>query len=111
MPILDLVFHDTDGDPLDLAPEEWHLVRLERFLDETRPSSLHIHCFAGVSRSPAVASFALAYLHPELAEAEVARVVLAVRPQALPNPHLLRLADGRLGRRLEEAWEGVTSRY
>ncbi|MDL2342697.1 hypothetical protein QOL99_00890 [Deinococcus sp. MIMF12] len=110
-PVLELVFHDTDGDPLDHAPQEWHLARLERFLDGVRPPSLHVHCFAGISRSPALASFALAYLHPERSDPEVVRRVLEARPQALPNAHLLRLADGRLGRSLARAWRRQAQRY
>ncbi len=55
VPVLDLVFHDTDGDPLDHMPEAWHLVRLERFLDQACADVgwVHVHCFAGMSRSPA----------------------------------------------------------
>lgn len=111
--VLELVFHDTDGDLLDYAPEAWHLVRLERFLDDAgvRGGWLHVHCFAGMSRSPALASFALASLHPELTDAQVVRRILKVRPQAVPNVHLLRLADARLGRRLERAWKRQAGRY
>lgn len=104
VPVLPLVFHDTDGDDLDVLPEIWHLIRLARFLDEVRAAALHVHCFAGISRSPALASFVLGHLHPEWSDTQVVEAVLAVRPQAVPNAHLLGLADARLGRCLTRAW-------
>ena len=117
VPILDLVFHDAenDGDALDHLPERWHLEQVARFLAQLSPQdpdfSLHVHCYAGVSRSPAVASFVLAFLTPKLTDAQIVRHVLAARPQAVPNRLLLDHADELLGRKLRCAWGKVASRY
>ena len=89
--MLDLVFHDTedDGDALDHLPERWHLEQVARFLaglpTQNLEFSLHVHCYAGVSRSTAVASFVLASLTLRLNDAQIVRQVLAARPQAVPN--------------------------
>lgn len=70
-PVLELAFHDAEGeDARDHLPEHWHLERVARFLNglpvTAAPLVLHVHCFAGVSRSTAVASFALAVLESTL---------------------------------------------
>lgn len=111
-PLLSLIFHDTDGDSLDTVPETWHLTRVRRFL-ETHPAieHLHVHCFAGISRSPAVASFALALRAPEWTDAGIVAAVLAARPQAQPNPLLLQLIDEDQDRRLTEAWRDATEKF
>ena len=107
--MLDLVFHDTedDGDVLDHLPERWHLEQVARFLaglpTHTSEFSLHVHCYAGVSRSTAVASFVLASLTLRLNDAQIVRQVLAARPQAVPNQLLLKHADELLGRKLHRA--------
>ncbi len=117
LPVLDLVFHDTedDGDALDHLPERWHLEQVARFLAglpiQDPEFSLHVHCFAGVSRSTAVASFVLASLAPKLTDAQVVRQVLAARPQAVPNWLLLNHADELLGRKLHRAWVKQAGRY
>ena len=117
LPILDLVFHDTedDGDPLDHLPELWHLEQVARFLADLPTQapdfSLHVHCYAGVSRSTAVASFVLASLTSKLTDAQIVRQVLAARPQAVPNQLLLKHADELLGRKLYRAWGRQASRY
>ncbi|WP_291430778.1 hypothetical protein [Deinococcus sp.] len=111
-PLLTLVFHDADGDDLDEPPQPWHLRQIERFLvGPGAGQELHVHCFAGISRSPAVASFALTVLHPELADDDVVRRVLAVRPQAQANPLILDLIDAHTGRELRAAWQAATERY
>ena len=107
--MLDLVFHDTedDGDALDHLPERWHLEQVARFLaglpTQNLEFSLHVHCYAGVSRSTAVASFVLASLTLRLNDAQIVRQVLAARPQAVPNQLLLKHADELLGRKLHRA--------
>lgn len=111
-PLLTLAFHDTDGDDLDVPPGAWHLTQVQRFLErEARGHDLHVHCFAGISRSPAVASFALAVVQPDLSDEEIVAAVLAARPQAHPNPYLLALADDPLGRDLCRTWIQETERY
>jgi predicted protein tyrosine phosphatase len=107
VPVLDLRFHDTDGDPRDMEPEEFHLEQVRFFLAEQQPDWLHVHCFAGVSRSTAVASFALACQHPDWTDAQIVEAVQAVRPFALPNALMLRQIDRLLGRHLKRAWDGA----
>jgi predicted protein tyrosine phosphatase len=104
VPILDLRFHDADGDPQDVKPEEHHLKRVRGFLAEQQPEWLHVHCYAGVSRSTAVASFALACQHPDWTDAQIVEAVRAVRPIAQPNALLLGQIDRLLGRKLKRAW-------
>lgn len=111
-PCLSLVFHDTDGDVLDEPPQPWHLTQVERFLVEAGEGrAVHVHCFAGISRSPALASFVLALRHPAWRDAAVVAAVLRVRPQAQPNATVLALADDHLGRRLRGAWRRAAARY
>ena len=112
VPILDLVFHDSDGQRGDLKPQAWHLVKVQRFLAELDgDTALHVHCFAGVSRSTAVACFVLAILEPGLTDTQIVRRVLDVRPVAMPNRLLLKHADALLGRHLQRTWTAQAGRY
>jgi predicted protein tyrosine phosphatase len=116
LPVLDLAFHDseTDEDSLDILPEGWHLERVARFLDRlpTTPDfPLHVHCYAGVSRSTAVASFVLGWLNPKLSDAQIVSQVLTARPQAVPNRLILMHADELLNRNLRRAWLKQSGRY
>ncbi|WP_189008922.1 hypothetical protein [Deinococcus malanensis] len=103
-PVLELTFHDADGDLLDWVPETWHVERVQRFLQQFQPAWLHVHCFAGMSRSTAMASAALACLVPELSDEEVVASILRERPHATPNKLLLEAIDLVLERCLEDAW-------
>lgn len=104
VPVLDLRFHDSDGDPQDVVAEEHHLEQVSAFLTEQQPGWLHVHCYAGVSRSTAVASFALACQHPDWTDAQIVEAVREVRPVAQPNALMLRQIDRLLGRQLKRAW-------
>ena len=57
-----------------------------------------LHCGAGVSRSPAIALAVLCQAQPDLAESEVYKQFLRLRPQAFPNARIVQLADKLLGR-------------
>jgi predicted protein tyrosine phosphatase len=57
-----------------------------------------IHCFAGISRSTAGAFIALCHLAPETDEMELALRIRQSSRVASPNPKLVELADGVLGR-------------
>ncbi|AWN22141.1 hypothetical protein DKM44_01870 [Deinococcus irradiatisoli] len=106
VPVLDLIFHDTDGsDDLDTLPERWHLEQVEGFLARHLPERLHVHCYAGVSRSTAIATFALACFTPQLTEAQIVAAVRAQRPLATPNELLLRHIDAYAGRHFRRAWK------
>lgn len=86
----------TDG---HILPGEEHLDRLLAFIgawDQADP--LVIHCYAGVSRSPAAAYIAACALAPQRCEFELARDLRRISPTATPNRRLVALADRRLGR-------------
>lgn len=59
---------------------------------------LVVHCYAGVSRSPAFA-YAIACMRgPERDEAEIATELRGASPSATPNRLIVALADAALGR-------------
>ncbi|PZO82256.1 MAG: hypothetical protein DI629_01775 [Mesorhizobium amorphae] len=70
---------------------------------------LLVHCYAGISRSTAVAFILAAASEPGRDEAELAAELRALSPMATPNPYLVRLADDALGRagRMVEAIAGI----
>ncbi len=86
-----------------VAPREGHvlaraehvetLIAFIRRWDRARP--LIVHCYAGVSRSPAAAFIAACAL-TAAREIEIARNLRRLSPTASPNPHLIALADSIL---------------
>ncbi len=89
---------DTNTDGHILAGEE-HIDRLLAFIEQwDQADPLVIHCYAGVSRSPAAAYVAACALAPHRCEFEVARELRRISPTATPNRRLVALADRRLGR-------------
>jgi predicted protein tyrosine phosphatase len=60
---------------------------------------LLLHCWMGISRSPAAAFILACAGNPSRSEAQIAAALRRVAPSATPNPLMVRLADGRLGRR------------
>jgi predicted protein tyrosine phosphatase len=82
-----------------VLPSDEHIERLLGFLqDWDRAAPLVIHCYAGVSRSPAAAFVAACALAPHRCEMELARELRLASPTATPNRRLVALADERLGR-------------
>lgn len=87
------------------APRDGHklagaedLARLLDFLRGwDRRQNLLIHCWAGVSRSPAAAFIAACAL-TDASEETIARELRKKSPSATPNPHLVALADAALAR-------------
>ncbi len=78
---------------------ESHVEKLLAFVrrwDQTGP--LLIHCWAGVSRSPAAAFIAACALRPHRHEGEIAQTIRANSPTATPNARLVAIADAMLGR-------------
>lgn len=61
------------------------------------PVTAVVHCFAGVSRSPAAAFILACQALGEGREEEALRYVLSLRPQAIPNGLVVRLADELMG--------------
>lgn len=82
-----------------ILPGAEHIERLLDFLaDWDRNEPLVIHCYAGVSRSPAAAFIAACALGPERAEIDVALDLRRASPTATPNRRLVALADHMLDR-------------
>lgn len=82
-----------------VLPGDEHIDRLLAFLEEwDRAAPLVIHCYAGVSRSPAAAFVAACALAPQRCEFELAQELRRASPTATPNRRLVALADRRLAR-------------
>ncbi|WP_019587669.1 hypothetical protein [Deinococcus apachensis] len=103
-PRLNLRLHDVWFDSgRHVLPTDEHLDLVDAFLTTHQPAHLHVSCLAGVSRSAALALFALARAHPGLSDREVVQRLLEVRPPCFPNPLIVGLVDRRLGRHLSAA--------
>lgn len=92
----DIAFAGT-GDLI--APSEDHIGQLIDFVkswDQSAP--LIIHCWMGVSRSPAAALIAALALHPDQDELALATRLRQVAPHATPNIRLIEFGDQALGR-------------
>jgi len=79
-----------------------HIERLLAFLhdwDRDRAAPLVIHCYAGVSRSPAAAFVGACALSPARCEMEIARALRRASPHATPNRRFVALADRMLDRK------------
>jgi predicted protein tyrosine phosphatase len=92
-----------------MAAEE-HVDRLISFIEAwDQADPMVIHCYAGVSRSPAAAYIAACALAPHRCEFELAQELRRSSPTATPNRRLVALADRRLGRegRMVSAIAGI----
>ena len=82
-----------------VAPDAPHIERLIAFSRHwNRQGPLVVHCWAGISRSTAVAFAVVCALNPDTPEAVIARDLRAASPTANPNRLLIELADTALGR-------------
>lgn len=95
---LDIV--GTDGleeSELNKAPRPEYLEEIFRFADSVPGQPLLVHCWAGVSRSTAVAlALIVRAIHADDCSEdemmnEACEMLLAIRPQAAPNPLVLEL--------------------
>ena len=92
----DIAFAGT-GDLV--APAEEHVAQLIEFARQwDRASPMVIHCWMGVSRSPAAAVIASLAVDPEEDDFELAARLRQVAPHATPNPRLIEFGDRLLGR-------------
>lgn len=92
----DIAFAGT-GDLV--APGEAHVAAIIDFARGwDRSAPLLVHCWMGVSRSPAAALIASLAVHPEEEDAALADRLRAVSPFATPNARLIEIADAMLER-------------
>lgn len=92
----DIAFAGT-GDLV--APGEAHVAAIIDFARGwDRSAPLLVHCWMGVSRSPAAALIASLAVHPEEEDAALAARLRAVSPFATPNARLIEIADAMLER-------------
>jgi predicted protein tyrosine phosphatase len=93
-----------------IAPSEAHVESLIAFVrDWDQSAPIIIHCWMGVSRSPAAAVIAALSLHPEEDDFALAARLRSVAPHATPNTRLIEIGDRLLGRngRLIAAIKGI----
>jgi predicted protein tyrosine phosphatase len=92
----DIAFSGKEG---LIAPRESHVADIANFARAwDRSSPLLIHCWMGVSRSPAAALIAALAADPGLDDAELATKLRRASPHATPNTRLVALGDVYLGR-------------
>jgi predicted protein tyrosine phosphatase len=92
----DIGFAGTGG---LIAPSEAHVESLIGFVrDWDQSAPIVIHCWMGVSRSPAAAVIAALSLHPEEDDFALAARLRSVAPHATPNTRLIEIGDRLLGR-------------
>jgi predicted protein tyrosine phosphatase len=92
----DISFAGKDG---LIAPQESHvasIIDFARTWDQQTP--LLIHCWMGVSRSPAAALIAALATTPDLDDDDLAQRLRAASPQATPNTRLVEIGDAVLSR-------------
>lgn len=82
-----------------IAPQDEHVRQIIGFVREWDQSSpLVIHCWMGVSRSPAAALIASLAVRPEEEDEALAARLRAASPFATPNTRLIEIGDRLLGR-------------
>jgi predicted protein tyrosine phosphatase len=93
-----------------IAPSEAHVEILIAFIkDWDRAAPIIVHCWMGVSRSPAAALIAALSLFPDEDDFLLAARLRQVAPHATPNTRLVEIGDHLLGRkgRLVAAVKGI----
>ena len=82
-----------------IGPQDSHVDEIIRFAHAwDRAAPLLIHCWMGVSRSPAAAVIAALAIDPDQDDADLARRLRAASPFATPNARLIDIADAMLAR-------------
>ncbi len=83
-----------------VAPQETHVRAIIDFATGwDRGAPLLIHCWMGISRSPAAALIAALAVHPEENDLVLVRRLRASSPFVTPNARLVAIGDDMLGRR------------
>lgn len=95
---LTLRFHDI-VEPMSgyVHPCESHVAEALAFA--VGPAPIVVHCYAGISRSTAMAFAIACAREPSRNERELAAALRRASPMATPNRLIVRLADDALGRR------------
>ncbi|MBP2235072.1 putative protein tyrosine phosphatase [Sinorhizobium kostiense] len=94
--INDIIFAGT-GDLV--APQEVHveqIIGFARAWERTQP--LLVHCWMGISRSPAAALIAALAVEPDQDDRELVERLRRVSPYATPNARLVEIGDTALSR-------------
>jgi predicted protein tyrosine phosphatase len=99
-PWLVLRFHDIDGPREGLtAPDAAIIANLLAFgAARGAEETVLVHCWMGISRSPAAAFILACAAAPTVPEDQIARALRRAAPAATPNPLMVSLADHQLGR-------------
>ncbi|WP_322989521.1 tyrosine phosphatase family protein [Hoeflea sp.] len=97
---LNLGVNDISEDRRGLvAPAEIHVDRIIRFARGwDRRAPLLIHCWMGISRSPAAAAIAALAVEPDQDEMALAERMRTASPFVTPNSRLIEIGDELLGR-------------
>jgi predicted protein tyrosine phosphatase len=107
-------FHDCSvEEPGRRLPAENDLREILTFAADLKPEAhVLIHCWAGISRSTAVAYAILCQFTGPGRESDCIEAILAVRPQAFPNSLIVDLADRILERNgaMRQACEKIISK-
>lgn len=93
-----------------VAPDITHVEKIIAFAGEwDRSAPLLIHCWMGVSRSPAAALIAALSLAPDQDDTALAQRLRKASPYATPNMRIIEIGDEILGRngRLVAAVRGI----
>jgi predicted protein tyrosine phosphatase len=92
----DITFAGT-GDLV--APQDLHVRQIIDFAQNwDRNAPLVVHCWMGVSRSPAAALIAMLAVHPEEDDLALVRRLRLASPYATPNARLIQIGDAMLNR-------------
>lgn len=93
-----------------VAPGEIHVDRIIRFAQGwDRRAPLVIHCWLGISRSPAAAAITALAIEPDQDEMALAERLRTASPFITPNARLIEIGDDMLGRggRLKRAIRAI----
>lgn len=92
----DISFGGSDG---LVAPQEDHVVQIVGFARQwNRSAPLLVHCWMGISRSPAAAVIAALAVEPDQDETDLARRLRAASAYVTPNSRLIEIGDHLLSR-------------
>ncbi len=106
--VLNLIFHDVETSenlsPHFIAPNKEHISKIinfsRQYLKANQKKDILFHCKAGLSRSPAAAFIFLSIIYGRNKESKAVEHLLSIRPHAIPNRTMLKLADRILRSRL-----------